>query len=246
MFRPPFTRVDDPQRIQAFVRDYPFGILITSGEDGAPFATHIPFLVRANGSGAELVGHVAKANPHWKLWDGHREALVIFAGPHGYVSPSWYGEHPAVPTWNYAAVHAYGRPRAQMSEADLWPLLIDLVNRFEGGRESPWRPDLPPDYRAKMLAGIVGVTIPVERWEGKFKLSQNRPEADRERVTARLEASAYPSDRELGQFMRDHADVVYPERNASELRLAAPGGKKSAPTFPGPLAAKRDSIADLD
>jgi transcriptional regulator len=246
MFRPPFTRVDDPRRIQAFVRDYPFGVLITEGDDGAPFATHVPFLVRANGSGAELVGHVAKANPHWKLWDGQREALVIFAGPHGYVSPSWYGEQPAVPTWNYVAVHAYGRPRAQMNEAELWPLLLAQVEKFEAGKEPPWRPDLPAEFRAKMIAGIVGVTIPVERWEGKFKLSQNRPEADRERVTARLEAGAYPSDRELGQYMRDHTDIVYPERGAPGLRGAAPRGPLAAPNFAVPPAARRDTIADLD
>ena len=232
MFRPPFTRVDDPRRIHAFVRGYPFGILITSGEDGAPYATHIPFLVRATAEGSTLIGHVAKANPHWKYWNGQRAALVIFNGPYGYVSPSWYGEQPAVPTWNYIAVHAYGRPRAQTNEAESWPLLAAQVETFEAGREPPWRPDLPADYRAKMLAGIGGVSIPVERWDGKFKLSQNRSEADRERVTARLEASAYPSDRELGQFMRENPDVVYPERGGAAPR--------------GTMTPKRDTIAELD
>jgi transcriptional regulator len=238
MFRPPYTRVDDPQRIHAFLREYSFGVLITAGEDGAPFGTHIPFLIRSSATGDELVGHVARANPHWKLWDGQREALVIFNGPHAYVSPSWYGEHPAVPTWNYAAVHAYGRPRAVTGEDQLWPLLLKQIGIYEAGREPPWRPELPPDYRAKMLAGIVGVAIPVERWEGKFKLSQNRGEGDRERVTAGLEASAYPSDRELGKFMRDQAEVVYPERRAS-----ATGAHKGAPAVRG---ARRDTIADLD
>jgi transcriptional regulator len=241
MFRPPYTRVDNPRRIHAFVREYSFGVLITAGKDGAPFATHIPFLVRSTSAGDELVGHVAKANPHWKLWDGQREALVIFNGPHAYVSPSWYGEHPAVPTWNYAAVHAYGRPRAVTDEAQLWALLLKQIGVYEAGREPPWRPDLPPDYRAKMLAGIVGVSIPVSRWEGKFKLSQNRGEADRERVTERLEASSYSSDQELGKFMRDQVEVVYPERHGGAPRV------QPAPTqVPGARTANRDTIADLD
>jgi transcriptional regulator len=233
MFRPAYTRVEDPARILAFVRDYPFGILVSEAEDGAPFGTHIPFLVRQAGAGGlELAGHVAKANPHWRLWNGERESLVIFSGPHGYVSPSWYGEHPSVPTWNYAAVHAYGRPRALTGQEELWALVAAQIDAYEVGREAPWRPGLPPDYRDRMLAGIVGLVMPVSRWEAKFKLSQNRSIEDRERVTARLETSPYPGDRELGRFMRVQADIVFPERQARP--------REGAPT------ARRDSITDLD
>ena len=240
MFRPPYTRVEDLRRIREFVNAYPFGILITQGDDHSPFATHIPFLLQEGDGGHELTGHVAKANPHWKAWDGKRQALVIFHGPHGYVSPSWYGEHPAVPTWNYAAVHAYGRPRALKDEAQLWPLLQQLIDAFESGRVPRWRADLPSEYRAKMVAGIVGVTIPVERWEAKFKLSQNRGAGDRERVIERLEASSFAADRELGTFMRAQTEVVFPERHPS-----VPGsGVARPPSATG--GAKRDTIADLD
>ena len=219
MFRPAYTRVDDPARLEAFVAAYPFGILASAGEDGAPEATHIPFVIEAQaGTGAGvaqaadqgvLMGHMARANPHWRALDGTRPARVIFAGPHGYISPAVYAEHPSVPTWNYATVHAIGRPRALHDADELWHLLSRQIATYENGRAAPWRPELPEDYRRKMVAGIVGIAMQVERWEGKFKLSQNRNPAERERVIAALRAATHPGDRELGAFMDAHRDVVF-------------------------------------
>ena len=133
------------------------------------------------------------------------EALAIFAGPHAYISPSWYEAGPAVPTWNYASVHAYGTTRT-IADAD-W--LHDLVRRLtvrHEGREPapPWRmEDLPETYVASMLNGITGIELAVSRLEGKFKLSQNRPAADRPQIIAALEEREDPDSRAVAQLMRE-------------------------------------------
>jgi transcriptional regulator len=247
MFRPAPFRVDDPARLAAFIAEYPFGILVTASEDGEPMATHIPFLFRPEGSNGAgpaglLLGHMARANPHWRALDGHRPARVIFAGPHGYISPAWYGEHPSVPTWNYATVHAIGRPRAFHNSEALWHLLETQVAAFESGRSEPWQLVLPEEYRRRMLAGIVGIEMPVERIEGKFKLSQNRSTEDRRRVIAALEASGRAGGRELGAFMDAHRDILFPEDAAEEApaRVSAGGDDLAHPASP-PSRVPRDT-----
>jgi transcriptional regulator len=150
-----------------------------------------------------LLLHVAAANPHANLADGER-ALVVFTGPHAYVSPAWYENHPAVPTWNYAAVHVYGRT-TRLPKERLRALVARLVATYEP-RGSSWKMGaLPAAYMEKMLDGIAGFEIPIERIEGKFKLSQNRDAADRRRVIAALAESAHAGDRELADFMSRHA-----------------------------------------
>jgi transcriptional regulator len=133
-----------------------------------------------------LLGHVARANAQWQALEGADHVLAVFQGPHAYISPSWYEQHPSVPTWNYAAVHASGRARL-MDEAELHELLMRLSSTYEAGRENAWRmSDLPAAYVDSMLKMIVGFELVVERLEGKFKLSQNRP-AEVARVIAALE-----------------------------------------------------------
>jgi transcriptional regulator len=145
---------------------------------------------------------VARANPHWRELEAAGEVLVIFAGPHAYVSPRWYAHHPSVPTWNYAVVHARGKARLVEPEA-LPALLGRLTRQYEEGRPAPWRmQDLPADFTPKLLAAIVGFEIAVERLEGKFKLSQNRRPADLEGVIAALEGEGQG---ELAALMRAHA-----------------------------------------
>ena len=157
MYIPTAFRADDRAALFDLIGRHAFGTLVTV-IDGAPFATHLPFLLdRERGV---LLGHVARANRHWKALDGSAESLVIFQGPHGYVSPSWYATAPAVPTWNYAAVHVYGVPRL-LDESGLLDLLGRLVAKYESGRERPWTMDLPADYRRKMLLGIVGFEVKV-------------------------------------------------------------------------------------
>jgi transcriptional regulator len=158
---------------------------------------------RDAGEHGTLVGHMARANRQWQDFGEAGEALVIFQGDHGYVSPSWYETHPSVPTWNYLAVHAYGFPRLIEDAERVRETLRALVTRYEAGFDEPWPMDLPDDYLRKMIGGIVVFEIPLTRLEGKFKLSQNRPVADRRRVIATLAASADPTQRALAAAMQD-------------------------------------------
>lgn len=199
---PRHFRLDDPAALEAFVAANAFGTLVSAGPAGLS-VSHLPFLPERDGDGRlRLLGHVARANAHWQELEGAGEVLVIFSGPHAYVSPSWYANHPSVPTWNYAVVHAHGRARLLPPEA--LPGLLDRLSRaYEDPRPSPWRmAGLPADYTAKMLPAIAGFEVAVERLEGKFKLSQNRRREDVDGVAAALEREGQP---ELAALMREHA-----------------------------------------
>src|SRR3981189_1385300 len=140
-----------------------------------PVATHLPFLLDAGrGPYGTLMAHMARANLQWKTFNGEQEALVIFQGPHAYISPSWYEVELSVPTWNYAAVHAYGILEIIEDNAVLYDLLKALIQTHEARFERPWDFQLPDDYLQKMMRGIVGFEIQITRLEGKFKMSQNR------------------------------------------------------------------------
>ena len=177
-----------------FIGEHAFGTLLTV-VDGAPMLSHLPFLPdRASGV---LRCHVARANPHWHAVARSPQALVVFSGPHGYVSPTWYAERGGVPTWNYAVVHAHGEAHA-VDDAERTRTHVEaLAAKYERGRAAPW----VPDYDARRLTGIVGIDIRVTRLEGKFKLSQNRSDADRARVMAALEASGRADDAALARLM---------------------------------------------
>ena len=199
MYIPAHFREDDQSTLQAFIRDHSFGILVTQYE-GAPFASHLPFLYDAGrGPNGTLIAHMARANPQWQSFDGTREALVIFSGPHAYISPSWYEDELSVPTWNYAAVHAYGNPQLITDHAELYDLLKALIQVNEAQFEHPWTYQLPEDYLEKMMRGIVGFTIPISRLEGKYKMNQNRSANDQARVIAALQES----NPELAHMMQD-------------------------------------------
>jgi transcriptional regulator len=175
---------------------------LLSWTGGDPVVSHIPLLVdRAVPGQEQLLGHVARANRHWELFDGKAPALAIFSGPHGYISPSWYARRPAVPTWNYAVVHVHGRPRIVDTDAT-WDIVKRMVERYEGPRRERWSGELPPDYVAEQLAAIVGFEIPIDRLEGKFKLGQNREPADRANALAGLEREPDRANQELAAFAR--------------------------------------------
>ena len=187
MYIPERFREDDMAVLQAFIREHSFGVLVTRGED-APFATHLPFLFDASrGEYGLLSAHMARANPQWREFGRGGEALVIFAGPHAYVSPSWYDVALSVPTWNYAAVHAYGVPRIIEDRQLLIEQLKTLIETHEAQFAQSWEFDLPQDYIEKMMQGVVGFTLEITRLEGKFKMSQNRTPAEREKVIAALQ-----------------------------------------------------------
>ena len=183
MYVPKAFREDDLGRLHGFLRAWSFALLVTD-VDGVPGATHLPLVLDAgSGTQGRLIGHVARANPQWRTFDGTREALAVFSGPHAYVSPTWYATAPAVPTWNYGAVHVYGRPRV-LEGADA---TRDAVARLVTEHDPGWPlGDQPEEFIAGMLRGIVAFEMPIERLEGKLKLSQNRPAADRPGIVAAL------------------------------------------------------------
>jgi transcriptional regulator len=187
MYIPEHFREDDTATLQAFIREHSFGALVTRGDD-APFATHMPFLFDAGrGVYGMLQAHMARANPQWRAFASEQEALVIFQGPHAYISPSWYEAALSVPTWNYAVVHAYGIPRIIEDSQLLYNQLKTLIEIHEAQFEQPWTFELPQDYIEKMMRGVVGFTLEITRLEGKFKMSQNRTPAEREKVIAALQ-----------------------------------------------------------
>jgi transcriptional regulator len=205
MYVPAVFAEKNLETLHALIEDYGFASLVSNTPEG-PVATHLPIMLdRARGSQGTLVAHLARANPHARVLDG-ADVLAIFLGPHGYISPSWYGQHPAVPTWNYAAVHVYGRARLVNDPAELDVIVRALVHQYESGRAKPWTADdLPADYMKGMLRGIVGVEIEITRLEGKLKLSQNRNAADRKAVIAALQDAPGAEDRALGAYMARHA-----------------------------------------
>jgi transcriptional regulator len=187
MYVPPHFAETDLDRLHDFVEQHSFGLLI-SELDGAPFATHLPFLLdRDAGPHGTLVGHVARANPQWRALAG-RTALAVFSGPHAYVSPAWYEAENVVPTWNYAAVHAYGPVELVEDHNALFDIVRQIVDRYEASRPRPWSLGEPTTFTDRMLVQIVGFRIPIERLEGKWKLSQNQPPERREKVIAALAA----------------------------------------------------------
>ena len=204
MYIPTAFAETDRGKLHDFITAHSFGLLVSTRQ-GEPFASHLPFLLeRGAGPRGTLVGHMARANPQWQDLDG-QQVLAVFSGPHAYVSPSWYATAPAVPTWNYAAVHVYGTA-GLLDEPRLTDLLERLVGQYESGRERPWTMDLPADYLAKMVRAVVGFEVPLARVEGKFKLSQNRPAEDRAGVIAALSAGG-AEERALAEFMARFAPV---------------------------------------
>jgi transcriptional regulator len=204
MYLPESFKIADEPEIAAFLERYDFATIVSPTPETL-IATHVPVVVRRVASGLVVLGHVARANSHWENMDGSVESLVIFHGPHGYVSPAWYASSPAVPTWNYAVVHAYGRPQARQDPAFIEDLLVDLLRRYEGLGPDAWRiEDLPLEYRTRQLSRIVGFEMPVVRLEAKFKLGQNRAAVDRARTIEELERKNEPEASNLAAFMRSH------------------------------------------
>jgi transcriptional regulator len=209
MYNPPAFREDRPEVLREIMRAARLALVVSAAPDGgAPEATHLPMVLDATeGPHGTLYGHVAKANPHWKGLAAAGVARAIFPGPEAYVSPSLYASKPehgrVVPTWNYVAVHAIGPVEVIEDSARLHALVSRLTDRHEAARAEPWAvTDAPEPFVASQLKGIVGVALRIETLIGKRKLSQNRPEADRDGVLAGLSASADPADRAVAEAMR--------------------------------------------
>jgi transcriptional regulator len=202
MYIPAAFQETDRDRLHDFIESYSFGLLVST-RDGEPFASHLPFLLeRGAGPHGALVGHMARANPQWHGLDG-RGALAVFSGPHTYVSPSWYEADGVVPTWNYVAVHAHGTFRLVDDAPTLAAIVRASVDTFERAMPVPWQLDTRSDHFARLLKGIVGFRIEIDRLEGKWKLNQNHPAERREKVRRALEQSAGPGAREVARLMGD-------------------------------------------
>jgi transcriptional regulator len=205
MYTPKFNQIADRGLLIEAMRAYSFAILFgpAGGSGGLEAgtglrATHLPFLVKDDGEHGTLLGHFARANPHWRELAG-RETLVVFLGPHSYVSPAHYTEPLSVPTWNYIAIHAYGTLSLIEDEDGRNHLVEELIEANEPGYLERWRA-MPDGFRRTMLAGIMGFRIPIARIEGKFKLSQNRAPEERRNVQA-AQAAGSADERELARWM---------------------------------------------
>jgi transcriptional regulator len=207
MYVPSSFDVSDGRVLESFISSYGFATLITSSSAGL-VASHIPITLRKRGDANCLIGHMARANNQWRAFDGHLDALAIFHGPHAYVSPTWYATSPAVPTWNYVAVHVYGKPAASEERDFTKATLVDLVAKYESTRINPWRAeDLAPDLFDKLARAVVAFEMPIERIEGNFKLGQNRSREDRAGMLAGLEREGSCDAELLARFIREHAGV---------------------------------------
>ena len=201
MYSPPYNRVADRREVVDFMRANSFALLVTA-TGGVPLASHLPVTVADGAGGIVIHSHMAKPNPQWQEFF-EDEVLVVFSGPHAYVSPRWYEATERVPTWNYAAVHAYGTARVTTDKAAKHAAQRALVAELD----PEWLPKfdaLRAEYVASMLEGIVTFDIAVTRLETRWKLSQNRGRREQELIAAELESSADPALQALAALTRKH------------------------------------------
>jgi len=203
VYIPEHFRSEDQAAALAFMRANPFAILIST-KDSEPFASHIPVVIREQGGQIKLRGHVAKANPHWRYMGEQPRCLLIFHGPHAYISPFWYETEEAVPTWNYATVHAYGTATIIRDEIRTKQLVETLTRLYEGDRAEELFDRWSEPFVTRMLKGIVAFEVQVTRLEGKFKLGQNRIPADIASTYHTLRHSSDPNEQALAKLMQEH------------------------------------------
>jgi transcriptional regulator len=199
VYIPEFNRVEDREAWLAFMRASPFAILIST-VDRSPYATHLPLAIREADGQVRLRGHVARANPHWKSLEHTAESLVIFHGPHAYISPALYEARESVPTWNYAAVHVYGRARI-VDEKEAREILEELIAEFDSSYAAQWA-SLGEDYRSRMVRHIVAFEMIADRIEAKFKLSQNRTRTEQANIIEALAGSGDSSVSGVAALMK--------------------------------------------
>ena len=197
MYNPASFHETRPEVLAAAIAGHPLATLVTAGAGGLA-ASHIPLLYAPTEGGAGVLrGHMARANAHWRDAVPPCAALAIFSGPRHYVSPTWYPskevDGKVVPTWNYVVVHVHGTLAIHDDPRWLLENVTALTDQHEASNPAPWHvSDAPPDYIQNLLKAIVGVELTITRWEGKWKLSQNRPQPDREAVAAHLTALSTP------------------------------------------------------
>jgi transcriptional regulator len=205
MYQPDHFRVADLPEIHALMRARPLATLVSAGSMGL-YATHLPTVLRDDGPYGVIECHLARANPHWKDLAEGNEALMIFQGPEGYITPNWYPskvDHgKVVPTWNYAVVHAYGRPELMEDRNWLRRHVTELTAQQETNEVEPWTlSDAPEPFIEVMLRGIIGFRFALTRLEGKWKMSQNRQATDRNGVVRGLRTRRQGEDLEVAELV---------------------------------------------
>jgi transcriptional regulator len=210
MYLPKDFKEESVPVLHEAIRQARLGTLVTLGSDGIE-ASHVPMLVDPEPAPfGTLKGHIARANPQWRRTTAGVQALAVFLGPDAYITPAWYETKrqsgKVVPTWNYVAIHACG-PLAFYEDADrLLALVTKLTETHEAGRAAPWAvSDAPKDFIAGMLRAIVGFELPIARLEGKWKMSQNRPAADRAGVVAGLTAEGGPAEAAVARIVAERS-----------------------------------------
>jgi transcriptional regulator len=209
MYVPKHHEENDISVLHALIAKHPLGAWVTQA-DGELVANHVPFLIDASAAeNGTLIGHVARANPVWRSFSTSAPSIVIFQGAEAYITPSWYpSKHAhgkAVPTWNYAVVHAHGIPHVIEDRVWLRAHLNRLTDVHEAGQALPWQvADAPEEYVERMLENIIGIEIPIAKLVGKWKTSQNRPEPDKLGVVAGLLARGDPQANDMAALVGKH------------------------------------------
>ncbi|MCE3277911.1 MAG: FMN-binding negative transcriptional regulator [Bacteroidetes bacterium] len=199
MYIPPYYREEDTSKLIEFMQAHNFANVISS-DNNKLTATHLPFVIEERENKVFLVSHMAKANPQWQSFN-ENELLVIFQGPHAYISPSNYEKQQNVPTWNYIAVHAYGKAKIIDDPKEVWDLMERTIHEFEEKFFEQWK-SLSPEYVNGMLKAIVAFEIEVTRMDGKFKLSQNKTKNEQQNIIKSFEKSDDSTQREIAEEMK--------------------------------------------
>jgi len=199
MYIPKYYKVTDVNEIEDFIHANSFATLVTT-KQGIPIATHLPLMFHKKGEDTYLTGHMAYGNPQWKTFETCGDVLVMFQGPHAYISSSWYA-HENVPTWNYQAVHIYGQATI-LEKEELVEDLTMLLEKYEKNREKPvlWD-NLSPELLEKEMKGIVGFKIKIDKIQAAYKLSQNRNEVDCSNIIDQLKNEETPNSQQMADLM---------------------------------------------
>ena len=202
MYVPKHYAVTDRSKMLDFIHKNGFGILF-SHTGAEPMASHLPFIEDENGGQEGLIlGHMARANPQWRFADG-QEVLVVFHGPHAYVSPTWYEHEDTVPTWNYVAVHVSGVFKAVEDRAGIEDIVGRITDYYEASQPQPWQADFSTEYAAQMVKRIVAFEIEITSLQGKWKLNQNHPVSRRRLVAEQLAAHDGDNDRQIAELIQE-------------------------------------------
>jgi transcriptional regulator len=210
MYIPKSDQVTDIPTLQRFISDHSFATIISLVE-ARICGTRLPVLLDpSRGRTGTLIGHLARANPQWRSFDGRTEAMAAFDGPHAYISPNWYVTAPSVPTWNYATVHAYGSPRAIEDPVQIESIVDGLIAAHESRMPNPWPApgQLPAEFKARLIRAIVGFEMEIERIDGKFKFGANRPKEDQLSMIRHLEEGPLARSRELAAMIKAFLSAV--------------------------------------